>query len=70
MVFTAKPPLNSDFSSYNTDTERALKEIIEPTGFANVTVPFRLNRAVMFDSALFHQTDIFRFKKGYKNRRM
>jgi hypothetical protein len=70
VVFTAKPPLNSDFSSYNTDTERALKEMIEPTGFANVTVPFRLNRAVMFDSALFHQTDVFRFKKGYKNRRM
>ena len=70
VVFTAKPPPDADFALYNTDTEKAIEEIIKPTGFANVTVPFRENRAVMFDSALFHHTDSFKFKKGYKNRRI
>mmetsp|Transcript_17277 Transcript_17277/g.49494 ORF Transcript_17277/g.49494 Transcript_17277/m.49494 type:complete len:441 (-) Transcript_17277:96-1418(-) len=70
VVFTAKPPPGSDFDYYNKNTERAIEEIIAPTAFANVTVPFRYNRCVMFDSALFHHTDIFSFKKGYKNRRI
>jgi len=29
-----------------------------------VTVPYKENRLVMFDSALFHKTDDFTFKKG------
>ena len=70
VVFTAKPPPNSDFDYYNKNTEKAIEEIIAPTGFKNVTVPFQYNRAVMFDSALFHHTDMFKFKKGYKNRRI
>lgn len=70
VVYTAKPPINADFASYNTDTERLIEEIIKPTEFANVTVPFKMNRAIMFDSALFHHTDSFKFKKGYENRRI
>ena len=37
---------------------------------ANITVKHKPNRAVIFDSALFHQTDKYRFKKGYKNGRI
>ena len=70
VVFTAKPPPDADFQSYNTDTARLVEELIAPTGYANVTVPYRYNRAVMFDSALFHHTDKFRFKGGYLNRRI
>ena len=33
-------------------------------------VPYRENRAVIFDSALFHQTDVYRFKRGYRSRRI
>jgi hypothetical protein len=70
VVFTAKPPKGWDFDKYNKDTEKVMKEILEPTNFANVTVPYRENRAVIFDSALFHHTDDFEFKEGYKNRRI
>ena len=70
VVFTAKPPKDWDFDKYNKDTEKVMKEILEPTNFANVTVPYRENRAVIFDSALFHHTDQFEFKEGYKNRRI
>ena len=70
VIFTAKPPADWDFASYNTDTERVDRDILRPTNYANVTVPHRANRAVIFDSALFHHSDRFKFKKGYKNRRI
>ena len=70
VVFTAKPPPDWDFAAYNTDTERVIDEILAPSGFQNVTVPHRENRAVIFDSALFHHTDVYKFKKGYENKRI
>jgi hypothetical protein len=62
--------LFSPQSLHNTNTERVVDELLRPTNFANVTVPHRQNRAVLFDSALFHHTDVFKFKKGYENRRI
>jgi hypothetical protein len=70
VVFTAKPSADWDFASYNTNTDFVRERLLQPTGFANVTIPYRCNRAVIFDSALFHQTDEFKFKPGYKNRRI
>ena len=35
-----------------------------------MTVPYRSNRAVIFDSHLFHETDRIVFKEGYLNRRI
>ncbi len=35
-----------------------------------MTVPYRANRAVIFDSDLFHETDRIRFADGYQNRRI
>jgi hypothetical protein len=70
VIFTTKPPPDWDFLQYNTDTAKVVKEILEPTGFANVTIPYRENRAVIFDSALFHHTDEFHFREGYKNHRI
>eukprot|EP00977_Amphora_coffeiformis_P028814 scaffold37247_cov191-Amphora_coffeaeformis.AAC.7 len=57
VVFTAKPPSHWDFVNYNTDTDSVYDLLLKPTNFANVTVPYKTNRAVIFDSALFHQTD-------------
>ncbi len=39
-------------------------------GRANVTVPYKGNRMVLFDSSLYHRTDKLRFKPGYANRRI
>lgn len=33
-------------------------------------IPYRANRAVIFASDLFHETDQMRFKTGYLNRRI
>ena len=70
VVFTTKPPSDWDFESYNTNTDVVVEELLRPTNFANVTVKHKPNRAVIFDSALFHQTDKYRFKKGYENGRI
>ena len=98
VVFTAKPPSDWDFAKFNTDTDSVRELLLKPTNFANVTIPYKANRAVIFDSALFHQvrqldrtvpshlsrdsspcflltfgfhqTDNFRFEKGYRSRRI
>jgi len=70
VIFSKKPPADWSLGQYNGNTSFVRKELLEPTGFANVTVPFRANRAVIFDSALFHQSDTFHFRKGYENRRI
>ena len=33
-------------------------------------MPYKRNRAVIFDSSLLHETDRFRFKRGYRHRRI
>ena len=70
VIYTAKPPADWDFVKYNTMTDFVAKELLEPTNYANITVPYKENRAVIFDSSLFHHTDEFTFKDGYKNRRI
>jgi hypothetical protein len=35
-----------------------------------VVIPYRANRAVIFDSDLFHETDTIEFEEGYLNRRI
>lgn len=70
VVYTAKPPLDWDFARYNSNERYVKEHLLKPTGFANVTVPHKQNRCVIFDSALFHNTDKFHFRKGYENRRI
>jgi hypothetical protein len=40
------------------------------TGAKPTTIPYRCNRAVVFASDLFHETDQMHFKEGYTNRRI
>jgi hypothetical protein len=64
----ASPP-DWDFAKYNRDTTAA-REFLVHAGARSVTVPYRSNRAVIFDSDLFHETDRIVFKEGYLNRRI
>ena len=45
-------------------------ELLRSTVYANVRIPYRQNRIVVFDSALYHKTDSFRFREGYENLRI
>ena len=67
VVYTREAPLEWDFDKYNRDEEAILNFLGNSD---SVTVPYRQNRVVMFNSNLFHKTDEIRFKEGYENRRI
>lgn len=50
--------------------ETIIRSLIEEPGTTAVTVPYRCNRAAIFDGMIVHSTDAFRFKDGYENRRI
>ena len=69
VVWDVAAPLDWDFTKFNTD-EKAIRDFLAKSGAKPVVIPYRANRAVIFDSDLFHQTDTIRFKPGYRNRRI
>ena len=69
VVWDKVAPLDWDFDKYNGDVDSP-RAFLESAGATSVTVPYRANRAVIFDSDLFHETDTILFKDGYENRRI
>jgi Flp pilus assembly protein TadD len=69
IVWDVPAPLDWGFAKYNSDAAAA-REFLARSGAQSVTVPHRANRAVIFDSDLFHETDRIVFKEGYLNRRI
>ena len=69
IVWDAAAPLDWDFRTFN-DNEAAARAFLAREGAKKVTIPYRANRAVIFDSDLFHETDTIMFKDGYFNRRI
>lgn len=69
ILWDAPAPLEWDFSSYN-DNADAARDYLKRANAKSVTIPHRANRAVIFDSNLFHETDRIDFKDGYTNRRI
>ena len=47
-----------------------IQSLIAEPGASAVTVPYRCNRAAIFNGMIAHSTDQFRFKDGYENRRI
>ena len=50
--------------------QQIIESLIHEPGATAVTVPYRCNRAAVFDGMIVHSTDQFRFKDGYENRRI
>jgi len=50
--------------------QQIIQSLIDEPGATAVTVPYRCNRAAIFDGMIAHSTDAFRFKDGYENRRI
>jgi Flp pilus assembly protein TadD len=69
VVWDVPAPMGWDFAKYNDDVPAA-RDFLARSGARPVTVPHRANRAVIFDSDLFHETDRIAFKDGYLNRRI
>jgi tetratricopeptide (TPR) repeat protein len=69
VVWDIGAPLEWDFADYN-GNQGIVRDFLTREGAKPVTIPYRANRAVIFDSALFHKTDDIAFAEGYLNRRI
>lgn len=69
LVWDVAAPLSWDFSKFN-NNQPAIRDFLETNGAKSITVPYRANRAAIFDSDLFHKTDAIHFRPGYENRRI
>jgi tetratricopeptide (TPR) repeat protein len=68
-VYDAPAPEHWSFKEYNNDNSKIYDFLKENN--ANCTnVPYKFNRAVLFNSAYFHETDEIDFKDLYEGRRI
>lgn len=68
-VYEHTAPSDWDFRRFNNDAD-GIRAWLQSIGSVPRRYPYRANRALMFDSDLFHATDAPRFRPGYLNRRI
>jgi tetratricopeptide (TPR) repeat protein len=69
LVWDIPAPGDWDFTRFNRD-QPAIRDFLARNNAKASTVPYRGNRAVIFDSNLLHKTDRIRFRDGLENRRI
>jgi tetratricopeptide (TPR) repeat protein len=69
VIWDAAAPADWEIERYNGDDD-AVRAFLSEAKSTAITVPYRANRAVIFDSDLFHETDKIEFAQGYLNRRI
>lgn len=69
VIWDKAAPLDWKFEQYN-GAGQTVHDWLAEQGAKSIAVPHRANRAVVFDSDLFHATDTIAFKEGYLNRRI
>jgi Flp pilus assembly protein TadD len=69
IVHPAVAPADWRFEDFNADTAR-IEAFLAAEAAAPIKIGYRANRAVLFNSSLFHETDRFRFQPGYATRRI
>jgi tetratricopeptide (TPR) repeat protein len=69
VVYDVPSPRSWHFKAYNEDRD-GIYRFLKENDAASVRVPHRCNRAVLFNSAYFHETDAIRFTEGYESRRI
>jgi tetratricopeptide (TPR) repeat protein len=69
VVWNKESPRDWSFQQYNAD-EKHIRRFLSETRAEAVTVPYRSNRCLIFNSTLFHETDQFEFRDAYECRRI
>jgi tetratricopeptide (TPR) repeat protein len=69
VVHKIEAPLDWRFKAYNMDQKR-IRRFLAENDTGKMVVPHAENRAVFFNSDLFHETDTIEFMPGYENRRI
>ncbi len=70
LVYNISPPEDWTFAMYNTNQNNVLGKLIAEKSTTRTVIPYRANRAVLFDSVLVHESDEINFRDGYENRRV
>jgi hypothetical protein len=68
VVWDKKAPSDWTYYAYNSGGDR-VKQFLEDQNAESHVIPYRENRAVLFEGHLFHRTDDFTFAPGFANRR-
>ena len=68
-VYDAPAPESWTFKDYNMNSIKIYK-FLKDNGANCVNIPYKFNRAVLFNSAYFHETDEIDFKDEYEGRRI
>ncbi len=71
IVYDVEAPKEWGFNIFNNPDNKTkiLEELKKSKGNTKI-IPYKENRAVVFNSNLFHETDNYEFKEGYENRRI
>lgn len=68
-IWDKEAPADWDFSKFNNDVP-AIRRFLVESGARRLSIPYRQNRAAIFNSDLFHETAGVNFRPGYENRRI
>jgi tetratricopeptide (TPR) repeat protein len=68
-VYEAPAPDHWTFKDYN-EGENKILNFLKDTNAKCTNIPYKFNRAVLFNSAYFHETDEIDFKDQYEGRRI
>ncbi|HXS87636.1 MAG TPA: CDC27 family protein [Mycobacterium sp.] len=68
VIWDKKAPSDWSYGDYNSGGDKVRQYLEEQDAVPNV-IPYRENRAVLFEGHLFHKTDDFTFAPGFENRR-
>jgi hypothetical protein len=69
VVYDVPSPRDWHFKAYNENKGR-IYDFLDRNGAKSIRVPHRCNRAVLFNSTYFHETDSIRFAESYESRRI
>ncbi|MGE5537270.1 MAG: tetratricopeptide repeat protein [Gemmatimonas sp.] len=69
VLWDKESPPDWPFHEYNVAGPR-VRNFLKESGSKAIKVPYRANRAVVFNSALFHETDAIDFRDAYEDRRI
>jgi tetratricopeptide (TPR) repeat protein len=71
VVYDKEAPRDWNFQEYNNDKHKPkILAWLKQVGAKAVKIPYRANRAVVFNSDLFHESDEIAFKDDYLSRRI
>ncbi|MBM85894.1 MAG: hypothetical protein CMM47_07725 [Rhodospirillaceae bacterium] len=70
LIYRRPAPKDWTFDEYNAAPRARIMEHLGEEATRPIRIPHRQNRAVIFDSRLFHETDNLSFRQGFENRRL